>query len=237
MQMLRLFLFVCLAAHAAAFVSHRTKGSTPTSRCRSSNSLVVTDLLDDAVSKLSDVEKYNTVLQGMLSRAETSGIRKRDDARAALDEVWALLDEMAQRRLKCNDATLKRLIDTAAAAEDVSVMSRALRQARASGVAVRFSSDQARLTLLPTDARKRERAVADAPALPLDDREAEVTAGLAFLATAGSAALLEVLGEPLFGAQNSYGPTAVLVLLAAAAFGASGHFLRKARAMHHDKAP
>ncbi len=154
----------------------------------------VTSLFDDAVAKLSDTEKYNQVIQGLVARADepNRGVDQAD-ARRALIETFGLLDEMVERSLQCSDQTLKCLIDAAAASGDVGVMAQILRRTGIAGASSRYASDQGRLVLLPTDDRRRGRAIADAPELPLDDREREVSAGLAFATVSAAAVLLEVL--------------------------------------------
>ena len=175
----------------------------------------VTSLFDDAVAKLSDTEKYNQVIQGLVARADepNRGVDQAD-ARRALIETFGLLDEMVERSLQCSDQTLKCLIDAAAASGDVGVMAQILRRTGIAGASSRYASDQGRLVLLPTDDRRRGRAIADAPELPLDDREREVSAGLAFATVSAAAVLLEVMR-----------PTDTLVATVAFAALAVGAFL------------
>lgn len=176
----------------------------------------VTNLFDRAVSKLSEREKYNTVLQGLMARADSGGVRRRPDARAAFGETWELLDEMSTRQLQINEQTLKSLIDTAAATDDAKVMTRVLSLIQKDGASSRFASDQNRLTLLPTDPRQRAKAIADAPELPEDQRELEVSAGLAFALVAGVSVATQLTGS-LFQGHDDPLSAAVLALLAVGA--------------------
>jgi hypothetical protein len=143
--------------------------------------------LTGALSGMSDAQRYNVVLQGMLVRAKSK--------RGVLEgEVWPLLEEMAAggtlvggRRALDIEARVA-LVDAAAAVEDCVAMERSLRLARrlTDGLS-RYASEQ--VTLPPSDPRRRTALLETLPPLPADDRRIEAAAAVGVLGTSVTSVL------------------------------------------------
>ena len=142
---------LCMAAvllfpHASGFVGVRN-GHEP---CRSFRIPYARDRLKEALDDLSEAERYNTVLQGMLQR------------RSALTvEAWPLLEEMAGSGEKISAKTRAAVVDAAAGLENAAAMERTLqlikRTGRGRAGASKYACEMvAGAQLPPTDRRRRQ---------------------------------------------------------------------------------
>jgi len=177
--------------------------------------------LQDALEGLSEGERYNVVLQGMLRKGK-----------ATLEqEAWPLLEEMGGSGGKVlSPETRSMLVDAAASCDDAFAMERSLQLARnARGQLSRYGCELTSAGLMPPGDLKRRQELLGSkvpgkslPVLPSDDRGVETAAALALLATF----LVSLLWPLLAGSHDDgffawlHNPGAVGLLVAAGGAGA-----------------
>lgn len=175
--------------------------------------------LEDAMAGLSEGERYNVVLQGMLRRATGAAANE-----VLASEVFPLLEEMAERKgQKLSDESRSAIVDAAAASDDASAMEQSMRLSRRAGGAAfsKYACEQGALSLPPTDSRRAAALLASLPVYPTDDRGGETAAALAVLGLGFSAALWDPIIAPLTGhADDFLNPPAVAAALSALGLGA-----------------
>jgi hypothetical protein len=133
--------------------------------------------LEQALGALPAAEKYNAVLEGLISRPG-------EGTEAALFDLVA---EMTAKRIKLNGKSIKALVDYGVEAKSAQLLLRALGSARVNGAVRAFASPQARLS-----ARPGAGALSSLPKVPTDDRATEIGAAAAFSLVMGGLLLTEL---------------------------------------------
>lgn len=147
-------------------------------------------LLQSALEGLSEGERYNVVLQGLL--------RGRKDTKTLNDRVWPLVQEMTSKNKKLDSKTRTELIDATVAATDPSQVETAMQALRKNGGLTLYAADMKRVAPPnANDARKRDKLLAELPVVPTDDRQSEILAALSFLAITGGSGVWEGLAPVL----------------------------------------
>jgi len=193
-----------LAACLAMVDGLRASSSYPRSRPASTVSWQVSratrleegegSLLDSALGSLSEVDRYNVVLQGMLQgKGQATEVLEK--------QAWPLVAEMNKKKKKMGELTRSSLLDAAANSEDAAAMEESLKLARKNGVLGRYAAEMDVLNPLPGDARRRQALLGALPALPSDNRESEAAAAVSFLAVVVGSLLLRLF-DPENGAAN-----------------------------------
>ena len=124
---------------------------------------------DEALGSLPPKEKYNAVLEGLLSGGGANPA-----------QAIELIAEMNGRRIKMSSQALKALIDSMAAEGQLPQLLSALNVARQNGMCKAFASPQ--LSALPTTAA----TIGALTELPIDSRSLEIGTAAAFLAMVGA---------------------------------------------------
>ncbi|CAM9386819.1 unnamed protein product [Phaeothamnion confervicola] len=104
---------------------------------------------------------------------------------APLEDILQLLAEMREGGVRCSPRSAGAVLDAAAATADVAAVAAALAATRAAGAGQKYGRDLTRLAPLPSDERRRQRAMAGLPTVPLDERGVEVGYAGAFLGVVG----------------------------------------------------
>ncbi|CAM9495230.1 unnamed protein product [Ectocarpus sp. 12 AP-2014] len=175
--------------------------------------LVKTASLERVMEGLGENEKYNAVLQGVSSIV--MGKKKVGDAaRGSFEEVFQLLDEMHANRIKCSIRTASAVVDAATATTDIGIITKVFSKIRRAGVGQKFSRDLGRLSLLPTEASKKEKALRGLVPVPDDDRAQEIGYAASFMVLVGSDFSWEGIGQVMH--YDTTIPTVIGAVTAAA---------------------
>ncbi|CAM9803481.1 unnamed protein product [Scytosiphon promiscuus] len=169
--------------------------------------------LERVMDGLGESEKYNAVLQGVSSIA--MGKRKIGGAAmGSFEEVFQLLDEMHANRIKCTIRTASAVVDAATATTNIGVITKVLSKIRRTGVGQKFSRDLGRLSLLPTEASQKQKALQGLAPVPDDDRTEEISYAASFMVLVGSDFSWEGVGQVMH--YDTTIPTVIGTITAAA---------------------
>mmetsp|Transcript_23762 Transcript_23762/g.30784 ORF Transcript_23762/g.30784 Transcript_23762/m.30784 type:complete len:414 (-) Transcript_23762:278-1519(-) len=151
--------------------SHRTEETSGAS------SLARADLsVDRVLGSMGEDEKYNAVVQGL------AAIISEGKEGRKFEELFELLTEMQNKRIKPNSRSLSLSIDAAAASGDVEALGTLLPLLKQAGAGQVYGRSLPRVTPLPSDEDRRSLMLEDLEPVPTDDRQAETSASLVFLA-------------------------------------------------------
>ncbi|KAL1526688.1 hypothetical protein AB1Y20_015390 [Prymnesium parvum] len=162
--------------------------------------------LEQALSSLPADEKYNAVLESLISRGGSG----------TLGAIYDVVDEMNAKRIRLSDGAVKALVDCGVRTTDARLVLQALVAGRANGALRTFASPQARLSPRPSDG-----ALAALADVPMDDSLREVAAAVAFLMVAGGVLLAELadLVDFLLPGDSNAPPAQIFLVGLAAGWG------------------
>jgi len=178
-----LLLLLVVAGHALLvpprlFSSHSSLRSPPPSLSEGPSSSSITPFgskFDDAFSSLAPAERYNAVLDSLLSKGGSA---------EAAGKAVELVNEMTGRRLPLSADAAKTLFDVSARPDNLPLFLTALSAARENGACRAFGS--AKLSPRPSGPSSNA-------AMPEDSRGAEVAAALSFCVVVGSLLVVEFI--------------------------------------------
>ncbi|CAM9455809.1 unnamed protein product [Pylaiella littoralis] len=175
--------------------------------------LATTASLDRVMDGLGESEKYNAVLQG-LSNILMGKKRGGAAATGSFEEVYQLLDEMHANRIKCTIRTASAVVDAATATTNIGIITEVFSKIRRAGVGQKFSRDLGRLSLLPTEASQKQKALRGLAPVPDDDRTQEIGYAASFIVLVGSDFSWEGVGQVMH--YDTTIPTVIGTITAAA---------------------
>lgn len=175
--------------------------------------LSVNKSFERVLDGLGDIDKYNAVLQGLAGMTTSS--KKKDASKwsTRFEDLSQLLDEMHANKIPCSDRSAASVIDAATASADVAVVAPTFSRLRRAGSAQKYSSALPILSALPTDQRKREKALQGLMPIPQDDRSTDMAYAGAFV----SVVSFDFAGDGLAPALHYDASIPMLLSLATAA--------------------
>eukprot|EP00968_Pinguiococcus_pyrenoidosus_P005348 scaffold343_cov245-Pinguiococcus_pyrenoidosus.AAC.16 len=182
------------------------------------------EALSRVLTGLGEDEKYNTVLAGLSTTllAQLRSGTDRGGAESQLSELLSLLQEMQGKRIEVSDPAAGIVLDSVAASGAPIWVLQVMQALRGAGSkqASAFGAATSRLSPLPSNKSRRERALKDMPPVPDDQRAIEIGIAAAAISYAGLGVGLE--GAIPFADDPSLLHTGIIpeIMLAASAVGA-----------------
>eukprot|EP00578_Thalassiosira_sp_NH16_P015107 CAMPEP_0181112800 /NCGR_PEP_ID=MMETSP1071-20121207/20004_1 /TAXON_ID=35127 /ORGANISM="Thalassiosira sp., Strain NH16" /LENGTH=488 /DNA_ID=CAMNT_0023196789 /DNA_START=127 /DNA_END=1594 /DNA_ORIENTATION=+ len=167
-------------------------------------------LLNAAFSSLSDGDKYETVLAGLCAKVIDGG--PGGNAKEGLVDPMRLMEEMNSGGISAGPRGVIGLIDATALTSDARIMANVLSLAIKNGAIARYGSLQGSINPIPQtnsagpafsfgNANDQEQRLESLPAVPDDDRAAEVYQALLFSGVLASCIFVNVFSG-LFGLED-----------------------------------
>eukprot|EP00956_Cyclotella_meneghiniana_P008097 scaffold10780_cov78-Cyclotella_meneghiniana.AAC.6 len=158
------------------------------------------NLLNMAFSSLDDKDKYETVLTGLCAKVIDGDI---SSAKEGLVDPIRLIEEMNSSRILAGPRSIISLVDATAMASDARIMAKSLSLAIKNGAISNYGTLQNTINPIPRTSnftpfggnkQANIERLQSLPAVPDDDRAAEISQAVTFATVVGSCVAINVFG-------------------------------------------